>query len=179
MLYLHKSAAMILVLGALTCIVRPVNSQDNDLIVGKKSASSTAAVFDLSDPNDLNIEVSLWGFVKYPGRYKVPYKTTFLDLISFSGGPTEESNLEDIRIFRRGNDSLLTKNQIIKLNYNDLLWDEKINSSGKMNPTLKSGDIVIVLHESRYTLREDIGFYLPIITSLITIATFIITISRQ
>jgi hypothetical protein len=159
--------------------VRESYAQDDDLIVGKKNTTPTAATYDLSDPMGINIEVNVWGFVKFPGRYKVPHTTTFLDIISYAGGPSEDSNLEDIRIFRTGNDSLLSKNEVIKLNYNDLLWGEKIKSSKKMNPVLKPGDIIIILKEKRYTLREDISFYLPIITSLITIATFIITISKQ
>jgi len=179
MLYLLKSIVYVLGFMALFCTTYPAFPQDEGLIIGKNSMFNTAAVYDLSDPTGLNIEVSLWGFAKYPGRYKVPFNTTFLDLISFAGGPVEESNLEDIRILRTGNDSLLNKNAVIKLNYNDLLWSENLNSSNKMNPVLKSGDIIIIKQESRYTLREDIAFYLPIFTSLISIATLIITLSSK
>jgi len=179
MLYLRKSIVYVLGFIALFCTTYPAFPQDADLIIGKNYIFTTAAVYDLSDPTGVNIEVSLWGIVKFPGRYKVPFNTTFLDLISFAGGPVEESNLEEIRIFRTGNDSLLNKNAVIELNYNDLLWSEDVSSSKKMNPVLRSGDIIIIKQESRYTLREDIAFYLPILTSLISIATLIITLSNK
>ena len=159
-------------------IANPVYSQD-DVIVGKSFTLSTAAVYDLSDPTGVNIEVSLWGFVRYPGRYKVPYTTTFLDLMSYAGGPTENSNLQDIRIFREPVDSLKKQNEIIKLNYDDMLWSEKIKKDRKANPNLQYGDIVIVPQDRRYTFRENLSFYLPIFTTIVTLATFIVTLTRR
>ncbi len=32
--------------------------------------------YDYSDPESINIKVSVWGFVKYPGRYVIPEQTT-------------------------------------------------------------------------------------------------------
>ena len=152
--------------------------QDDDLKLGKTLYQNTASVFDLSDPSGVNIEVNLWGFVKYPGRYIVPYNSTLVDVISFSGGPTESSNLEEIRIFRPSKDSLKSKNTVIKLNYEDLLWDKNIKQEKMNNPVLQAGDIIIVMEENRYSLRENLLFILPVITSIVTIATFIITISK-
>jgi hypothetical protein len=156
-----------------------IYTQDNNLLLGKSTNMYTSAAFyDLSDPTGVNIEVNIWGFVKLPGKYKVPYNTTIMDLLSYSGGPTENSSLDDIRILRQNTDSSKGKLEVIKLNYNDLLWEDRILLSKKMNPQLKAGDFVIVPEERRYTIREDIGFYLPIITSLLTIATFIITLRK-
>ena len=118
-------------------------SQDNDLKLGKSINQISGAVYDLSDPSGINIEVNLWGFVRYPGRYIVPYNTTFVDLMSFSGGPIETSNLEEIRILRPAKDSTNSKNTIIKLNYEDLLWGDKIKQSKINNPVLQAGDIIV------------------------------------
>jgi protein involved in polysaccharide export with SLBB domain len=149
----------------------------NDLLLGKPNPTDVGAFYDLSDPTGVNIEVNLWGFVRFPGKYKVPYKTTFLDLMSYGGGPSEDSDLESIRIYRRGNDTLSSKSEIIKLNYDDLLWSNKISSVKKMNPDLKSGDVVIIPQHTRYTYREDISFFLSVFTSLISIITLLLTIS--
>ena len=137
----------------LSITVNYTHSQDDDLSLGNDKIQTTAAFYDISDPLGVNIEVNLWGFVKYPGRYKIPYNSTILDLLSFSGGPGENSDLREIRIFRPGNDSLKTKNVVIKLNYDDLLWEDNINRSGIKNPILKSGDVVLVKQQRRYTLR--------------------------
>jgi NADH:ubiquinone oxidoreductase subunit F (NADH-binding) len=153
-------------------------SQDNEFLIGKNTFQTNAAYFDLSDPTGVNIEVSIWGFVKVPGRFKVPYKTTFQDLMSYAGGPTEDSNLEDIRVYSPASDTLVGKSHVARLNYNDLLWGEEILQNNKSNPVLKSGDIVLVMEEKRYTFREDLTYYLPIITTLMTFATFIITLTK-
>lgn len=155
-------------------------SQDNGLLVGKASNMilSTASYYDLSDPTGINIEVNIWGFVRLPGKYKVPYTTTFQDLMSYAGGPLENSNLTDIRILRQGTDSINEKTELIKLNYNDLLWEDKVQLRKMINPQLKSGDVVLILQEKRYNMREDISFYLPIFTTFITIVTLIITLRK-
>lgn len=153
-------------------------AQNDELLIGKTNNATYAAYYDLSDPTGVNIEVNIWGFVKVPGRYKVPYKTTFLDLMSFAGGPLENSNLQEIRIYTPAVDTISGKAKITKLNYNDLLWSESVSSNTKLNPVLKTGDIVLVLEEKKYTFRENLGFYLPILSSLITFATFIITLTK-
>ena len=152
-------------------------SQDDELILGQTPKLNSAALFDLSDPTGVNIEVNLWGFVKLPGRYRVPVTTTFLDLMSYSGGPTVESNLEEIRILRNGNDPG-KKTEVIKLNYDDMMWDKEISSKARINPVLQPGDVVIILKENRYSFREDMSFYLPIFTTALSIAVLIITINK-
>jgi protein involved in polysaccharide export with SLBB domain len=152
---------------------------DSDLILGKTSKFTTAAVYNLSDPLGINIEVNLWGFVRYPGRYIVPVTTTFTDIMSYAGGPTENSNLEEIRILRVKNNSNGKKTELIKLNYENLMWDELKPSGDINNPTLKAGDVILVMEKQRYTFRENLSFYLPILTSILTVATFIVTLTRN
>jgi hypothetical protein len=153
-------------------------TQDDDFKLGKTQLQNSASVFDISDPKGINIEVNLWGFVNFPGRYIIPYNSTLVDILSFSGGPTESSNIEEIRILRPAKDSLNTKNTVIKINYNDLLWGENVKQEKMKNPVLQSGDIIIVMEENRYSLRENISFIVPIVASIITLATFIITLSK-
>jgi hypothetical protein len=162
---------------SLICVIS-FNSyaQVDDLIIGKTQKLSSASVFDLSDPTGVNIEVNLWGFVRYPGRYIVPLNTTFLDVMSYAGGPLENSNLKEIRILRNSADS---KSEIIKLDYEDLLWEENISVKPRLNPVLKAGDVILILEEKRYTFRENISFYLPILSAIVSVATLIITITNR
>jgi len=51
------------------------------------------AYYDYSDPGGLNIKVSVWGYVKYPGRYIIPDKSVINDLISYSGGISDDSKI--------------------------------------------------------------------------------------
>lgn len=151
---------------------------DTNLIPGLSSKNATVSVFDLSDPTGVNMEVNLWGFIRYPGRYRVPVGTTFLDLVTFAGGPIEDSNLDDIRILRDMNDPT-KKATVIKLNYDDILWEENVSTSPKKNPVLLPGDVVVLMREKRYTFRDYLQIYVPIITSIVSIATLLITISRN
>ncbi len=151
-------------------------SQDSSLIMGRKDYQNSAAIFDLSDPTGVNIEVDLWGFVRLPGRYRIPINTTFMALMSYAGGPMENTKLEDMRIIRTDSTG---KTNVIVLNYGDLLWEEHIRNQKRENPVMQAGDIVIIPEERRYTLRDNLQFYIPVITSLLTIATFIITVSRK
>jgi hypothetical protein len=152
--------------------------QDENLQLGKSSTLPGAAVFDLSDPTGVNMEVSLWGFVRIPGRYKVPINTTFMDLMSYSGGPLENSNLEEIRVIRGATDTTLNKSEVIKLNYNDMLWEEKIHLDKKRNPLLLPGDIVIVMEDKRYSLRDNLYVLITVLSTIMSIATFIITLKK-
>lgn len=159
---------------------KPAFSQDDDdnLIFGKSSKINSAALYDLSDPTGVNMEINLWGFVRYPGKYRIPLNTTFLDVMSYAGGPMQESNLKEIRIIRNS-DNVNGKPEIIKLNYDDFLWEEKISPKPKLNPVLKAGDIILVLEDKKYSFRENVGFILPIVTSIVSIATLIITLTTK
>lgn len=151
---------------------------DSSLILGMSTKSNSAALFDLSDPTGINMEVNMWGYVRYPGRYRIPINTTFMDIISYAGGPTDESNLKEIRIIRDANNQS-KKPSVIKLNYEDILWEDKISNQPKMNPVLMPGDVIVVMKEKRYSFREDLSIYIPILTSIISIATFFITLSNN
>lgn len=154
---------------------------DDELILGRTNKLISAAVYNLSDPYGPNIEVNLWGFVRYPGRYIIPVNTKFTDLMSYAGGPIENSNLEEIRILRFKDDSLSKKStEVIKLNYEDLLWEKEVKTDKtRVNPILKAGDVILIMEEKRYTFRENLVFFLPIITSIVSVATFIVTITRK
>jgi hypothetical protein len=168
----------LIVVIALVVSVNLVFSQDDDLILGQTSRGDVAAFYDLSDPTGVNMDVNLWGFVRFPGRYRVSVNTSFLDLMSYSGGPNDESDLEEIRILRNGNDPT-KKPEIIKLNYNDLLWNSKVSTNSRINPVLLPGDLILVMREYRFSFREDVGFYLSILTTTISITLLIITISKS
>ncbi len=173
MKYLLGSVLFFLIFG-----LSFAQDDDDNLILGNSQNNKSAALYDLSDPTGVNIEVNLWGYVRLPGRYRVPIKTTFMDLMSYAGGPIDESNLKEIRIIRNSNVAGKTA-QLIKLDYDDLLWDEKVSTKPRSNPVLEAGDVVIILKEKRYTFREDLSLYIPIFTTLISIATFIITLTNN
>jgi hypothetical protein len=123
---------------------------------------SQGAFYDYSDPDAVNIKVSVWGFVRYPGKYIVPVYSNAFDLLSYSGGPTDDANLDELKIFRMSEDSVQT---FIKLNYKEFLWGDELESQ-KQAPQILSGDILLVPGTDRLYFKD----YLLIVTSLVSVA---------
>ena len=136
--------------------------------------------YNYSDKDKVNIEVSIWGYVRNPGRYLIPIGTSAIDLITLSGGPQNEAKLEDIRILRLKNDSLhVSENKIINLNYNDFLWEKEINNPNKQNPQLLPGDLILIPGGPRYQFRDNLGIVLSVTSVLVSVAILLVTIFRN
>jgi len=130
--------------------------------------------YQIGPDERLLITVHVWGEVRIPGEYLVPDDTDILGLISKAGGPTEYSNLSNVKITRgltelvnikhsarkmAGTDS--SKNlhyneynkQVIKVDLKKLLDKEKYLM---MTPTLKPGDVVRVGRNTWFTWQAVI-----------------------
>jgi len=142
--------------------------------------SQQGGFYNYGDKDKVNIEVNVWGYVKFPGKYLIPKGSTIMDLISYSGGPLTETKLEDIRLFRPKNDSLrITEDQVIELNYNDLFWEERVSSKSKYNSEMIPGDILILTGEPRYFARDNVNFILSISAVLISIGILLVSIVKK
>jgi hypothetical protein len=140
---------------------------------GNFNRSYNGGLFDYSDPSAVNIKVQLWGYVRFSGYYIVPAGTSINELISFAGGPTEDADLTDIRVtkIKEGSQSM-----IMRYNYNDLMWEDYDPNTEIKYTGLQAGDIVVVPGEPRYFVREDIAFYLGIVTTLASLTALILSI---
>lgn len=146
-----------------------------DIQIGSSNTtrpSATGALYDYSTQNTINIKVQLWGYVKYPGVYIVPEGTSINELISLAGGPTEDATLTDIRVIKIKEGVQTT---MLKYDYNDFMWEDKINTNIKYK-RLDAGDIVSVPGAPRYFLRQDIAFYLGVLTALASLTALILSI---
>jgi polysaccharide biosynthesis/export protein len=131
--------------------------------------------FDYSDPETVNITVQVWGFVKYPGQYIIPGYSSVNNLISLAGGPTDDAELEDLRLFRVNKDS---SQSMIKFNYNDLLWEDEL--SGHINiPELLAGDILLVPGEPRFYFKDYFSLVTSVVGTLVSIAILFVTIYNK
>lgn len=132
-------------------------------------------LFDYSDPQAINIKVSVWGFVRSPGRYIIPSYTTVTDLLSFAGGPTDGSDLEDLRLYRVLEDG---SQQLIKFDYNDLMWENKLSSKSRYIPNLQARDILIVPGAPRLYFRDWFGIGISIFSALISLSILLINVIK-
>lgn len=161
------------------CIInQSVFAQLNDSQIGSSNSGFSnyqGNLFDYSDPQSMNIKVSVWGFVRSPGRYIIPVYTTVTDLLSFAGGPTDGSDLEDLRLYRILEDG---SQQLIKFNYNDLMWENNLNTKTRATPELKAKDILIIPGAPRLYFRDWLGVGLSIFSALVSLAILVINIAR-
>lgn len=161
--------------------VNIAHGQDKSERVGYEDIIKTGTnYYNYADKDKVNFEVSVWGYVKSPGKYLIPNGTSFIDLISLCGGPMVDAKLEDIRIVRLKNDTLNVKEEkIINLNYNDFLWEEKISSVKKQNPQLYPGDIILIPGGPKFTFRENLTLILTILSTLTSLSVLIVTVARK
>ena len=97
--------------------------------------------------------------------------------MSYAGGPTVDARLENMRLFRPKNDSLFIKeNTLIKLDYNDLFWEDNVNPKTKLSPELLPGDVLIFPGEPRLFFRDNLTLVLAVSSTLISLAILIVSI---
>jgi len=157
------------------CTISPfgfIYAQDDIQIGSTGRTNATGALYDYSSPSAVNIKVQLWGYVRYPGFYIIPAGTSINELLSLAGGPMEDANLSDIRVvkIKEGSQTVM-----MKYNYNDLVWEDKLKTQIQFT-RIDAGDIIVVPGEPRYFVREDISFYLGLLTAIASLAALVISV---
>jgi protein involved in polysaccharide export with SLBB domain len=151
--------------------------QNGDIQIGSSMnqlRQSQGALYDYSDPESVNIRVSVWGFVKFPGKYIIPINSTVNDLLSFSGGPTDDAHLTKLKVIRMAEDS---SQMVINLNYEDILWDKEIRFFSN-NQQITAGDILVVPGEQRLYFRDYLSLSLSVVSTLISLSILILNIVK-
>ena len=175
---MKKNLPLILLLYIVA--VSNINAQAKDYELGSSPLlnrfSQQSGYFDLSDPESVNIKVSVWGFVRYPGKYLIPIYASVTDLLSYAGGPTDAAHLDDLRIYRINDDSSQT---LIKVDYNDIMYKDKLDKKYKKTPTLEGGDILVVPGSPRLYTREQVSLWVTVISALVSLSILILNIVRK
>jgi hypothetical protein len=176
----HSSLVFILLVIRILSI-NTLFGQDNRERIGYEDIVKTGLnYYNYADKDKVNFEVSVWGYVRSPGKYLIPHGTSFIDLVSLCGGPLSDAKLDEIRIVRMKNDTLdIKEEKIISLNYNDFLWEEKISNVKRQNPILYPGDIILIPGGPKYTFRENFSLVLTGLATLTSIAVLLITIFKK
>jgi hypothetical protein len=162
-------------------ISNSVVAQDEKIGQQNIFGNTTGGYYNYADPDGVNIEVNVWGFAKFTGKFLIPQGTTLQDLVSYAGGPTIDAKVEEIRLLRPKNDSLgITRDQIITFNYDDLFWQDKVGSSmNKPNPVLLPGDILIFPGEPRLFFKDELTLWLAVGSTLISLAILVLNITNK
>lgn len=154
-----------------------VYAQDDTRVTAEELKKTGMNYFNYSDPGSVNIEVTVLGGVKYPGRYLIPEGTNVIGLLSLSGNVLKEETADNIRLIRTSQQSgKLSDNNIITLDYSEIFKDEKVKSINKPNPLLVHGDILVVPLTPEKTFWDIFSDVSLVVTPIATIAALIISI---
>ena len=154
-----------------------LTAQEDDYQIGINTGLRTynqGALYDYSDQSGINIKVAVWGYVRFPGKYVIPIRSDIKDLISYSGGVSDNSYLDDLRIYRVDKDSA---QQMLKFNYEDLWWSEDLKSELKLQK-LQPGDVLVVPGRPKLYFENYLSLILGVVTTIVSVATLIITINK-
>ncbi len=170
---------IILIFAALLALSAVSFGQVKDYELGADRLSGRSnyngGYFNYSEPLGVNIKVAVWGFVKYPGRYFVPINTTVTDLLSLAGGPTDDANMDELRIYRVLSDGT---NELFQFDYNDLMWESQLRLEKRSIPDLVAGDILVVPGSQRLYLRDWIAITLGVVSTLISFTTLLVVTAQ-
>ena len=170
---MNKLVAFLIILFSFSFI----SFAQEDIQIGsslRESNRYNGGLYDYSDPNAINLKVLVWGYVEFPGQYIVPSTSSVNDILALAGGPTQDANIDDLRIFRLNPDS---SQSMIKFDYNDLLWNDYLEKPINI-PSLKAGDILLVPGSPRYFFKDYFTLTLSIVSTLSSIAVLLITIFK-
>ena len=82
--------------------------------------------------------VNLWGEVPQQGVYVVSTSTDIIQLLSYAGGPKEESDLEEVLVYRASGKKEIKARTLKTINVRDIL-------EGKSQSVLLTpGDMIVV-----------------------------------
>lgn len=152
-------------------------AQQEDYQVGLNQSylrQNQGAYYDYSDPDGLNIKVSVWGYVKFPGRYVIPHRSDIKDLISYAGGISDDSYLDDLRIYKILPDS---SQQMLQFNYEDLWWNEDLQKNLPLYK-MEAGDVLVVPGRPRLYWEDYLTLSLSIVGILLSLTTLIVTANK-
>lgn len=145
-----------------------LGSTDNNVILGR-------GLYDYSDPTTINMEVYVWGALGQTGKYIVPINTDVKELISLAGGPTEKSDLDDIRIYRKDSEG---KEILLKFSLSDLVRDRTLSSKVRYIPKLLANDILIIPASDNRDTFEWVQFIVSFLGTGAGLALLIIRITE-
>jgi polysaccharide export outer membrane protein len=111
------------------------------------------------------MRVSVLGEVRQPGLHAVDPGTSLLQLVTAAGGPTDQADLRHTRVIREGRAFNV-----------DL--ESALRGSGSGRVVLYSNDVVVI-GKRRGVTRDALVVGTSVATSLISIATFFVSIARR
>jgi len=116
--------------------------------------SNYSASYVTPTATGVNMAVNIWGEVKAPGQYLIPYSINLdlVTLLSHAGGPTEDAKLKDVIIIREVDEGMEPVRILIDLKSFIKTGDRTIL------PTIQPNDTVIIQPSWTATFKRKTGW---------------------
>lgn len=154
-------------------IISTSSNAQFDVELGR-ATHNISGLYDFSDPGAVNIKVAVWGYVARPGKYIVPEYITVSDLLSYAGGPYQDAEMDDLRIYRVLENGT---EEMIKFNYNDIMWEDKLSTKQRITPKLKASDILVVPGSPKLFFRDWFNIGIQVFSVVLTIVNLILIVN--
>lgn len=115
-----------------------------------------AVFYNQSTKSKVLIPVNFWGEINRSGLHFIPAETSLISGLSMAGGASSLSRLDNIRLIRRVDNKVETKEFNLSKGGDELAYLEQ----------LRPGDTIFV---DRNTYREDRVFYTTLVTVAISV----------
>jgi hypothetical protein len=116
-----------------------------------------------NDPDEILIPIYLLGAVSKPGLYHVPARTDLISLLTLSGGPNNEAELQHVQIRRALPDRTF--------HVADVDFNKVVSEPLTPTPTLVSNDVVFIPTKQPFLSNNTI----VVVGVAATVATVILT----
>jgi protein involved in polysaccharide export with SLBB domain len=113
--------------------------------------AQAGSYYYVARPNEMTMQVNVWGFVYHPGRYEVATTVDLIQLLSFAGGPTNDADIEDVRLTRVVRRDGIISTKEIRFNL------KKLDRTEEAKLMLQPGDTIIIEHTAWVTWREVVS----------------------
>ncbi|MBR9978520.1 MAG: SLBB domain-containing protein, partial [Bacteroidetes bacterium] len=146
-------------------------------------SATGGSFYNFASGSGCDLMVSVWGYVRNPGRYRVPCETNLLDLLSFCGGPNDrgaEVFLDRVKVVRKG--GVDRENEIAEVYEVDVRKYLELRDTPLMTSDLQlfPGDLIIVDGEQVYRdMILRIAQTIVAIASVITSTVAVINIATK
>ena len=129
--------------------------------------SRSAANYIVEDvPGELRINVNIWGYINYPGRYEIPISTNLIQLVTLAGGPKTHALMDEIMIYRVTSDG---RRILVEVDLED---PENINEAEVI---LRNEDTIVIDYSAIITWNQIFS----IIATPLAVAASILVLVRE
>lgn len=147
-----KACRSTLLLAVLIAGWSPTQAQSpNSNISSSIPNAQAGAYYYVARPNEMTMQVNIWGYVVQPGRYEVSTNTDLIQLLSYAGGPTSDADIENVTVIRviRRDGRIATRELKFNMRKLDRLDEAKLE--------LQPGDTIVMDHTSWVTWRDVVS----------------------